>query len=251
MQRREEILYILNRKGQIEYTQLAEQFGVSVMTMRRDIEKLEQEGKAHRVHGGAVAGEQTWKPETITQKSVKNIEAKQKLAKSILQIIHPNSSIFLDAGSTTFEIASTLSRDFLDTLTIGTSDLRIAELLAAEERFQVYILGGSVDSSTTSASGHFAINMLQGLHAELAIIGCDAVTVQDGAMSAKISQVQLKQAMMSRSLQSALVADSSKLGRISLASIAPLNDFDYLVSEKALDAETTKFLEDLAVEVLF
>ncbi|MCL6443793.1 MAG: DeoR/GlpR family DNA-binding transcription regulator [Alicyclobacillus sp.] len=249
-QRRKEIFHILNAAGQVELNDLAKRFGVSTMTIRRDLEKLEQEGKARRVHGGAILSKQTWEPETIAQKSVTNKELKQSIAAAVVTLIRPNSSVFLDAGSTTFEIANAIRTKFLHPLTICTSDLRIANMLSEEERFQVYICGGHVDSSTSSAGGQFAVQMIMSLHAELAIIGCDGLTIRDGAMSARISQVSVKQAMIERSLQSVLVADSTKFGRVSFATIAPLSAFDYLVSDEHMDDEMKDALQKASVQVL-
>ncbi|WDM02171.1 DeoR/GlpR transcriptional regulator [Alicyclobacillus cycloheptanicus] len=249
-QRRKEIFHLLNTHGQVELNDLAQRFGVSAMTIRRDLEKLEEVGKAKRVHGGAVLSTQTWEPESITQKSITNIHLKQVIAQTALRIIQPGSSIFLDAGSTTYEIANAIRTMYSEPLTICTSDVRIANLLAGEERLQVYICGGSLDTTTASAGGHFAIQMIMSLHADLAIIGCDGLTIHDGAMSSRITQVEVKQAMLARSLKSALVADSTKFGRVSFASIAPLRAFDYIVSDSLVDAETRDALEKASVEVV-
>jgi DeoR/GlpR family transcriptional regulator of sugar metabolism len=250
VQRRKEIFHLLTANGQVELQDLASRFGVSIMTIRRDLERLEQEGKARRVHGGAILAEQKWIPDTIETKSTTNIERKQAVARKVLDLLRPNSSIFLDAGSTGFEVAKQLSQAFREPLTICTPDLHIADLLAKEERFEVYACGGRVDGATSSAGGAFALQMIRSLHADLALIGCDGLTIKDGAMSARMEQLQVKQAMMEHSLQSALMVDSSKFGRVSFVTIAPLSTFDYVISDDELGDSMRESMKKAGVELM-
>ncbi|WP_067926800.1 DeoR/GlpR family DNA-binding transcription regulator [Alicyclobacillus shizuokensis] len=249
-QRRKEIYHMLATRGQVELQELAAHFQVSMMTIRRDLEQLEQEGKARRVHGGAIVGEQKWMPDSLEVKSTANIQQKQAVARKVMTLLKPNRSIFLDAGSTAYEVAKELTASFLEPLTVCTPDLQIALLLSQTPRFQVYACGGLVDSATASFGGAFATRMIRSLHADLALIGCDGLTLKDGAMSARVEQVSVKQAMMERSLQVALMTDSSKLGRVSFATIAPLHAFDYAVMDDGVDETLSEGLKKSGVQVV-
>ncbi|WP_026962809.1 DeoR/GlpR family DNA-binding transcription regulator [Alicyclobacillus herbarius] len=249
-QRRKEIYHLLAKHGQVELQQLAAHFQVSMMTVRRDLEQLEQEGKARRVHGGAILAEQKWMPDSLEVKSTANTEQKQAIARKVMSLLKPNRSIFLDAGSTAYEVAKELTASFEEPLTVCTPDLQIAQHLAQTRRFQVYTCGGLVDPATGSSGGSFAIQMIQALHADVALIGCDGLTVKDGAMSARTEQVAVKQAMMARSLQVALLADSSKFGRVSFATIAPLHAFDYAVVDEIFDETLAEGLRKAGVELI-
>lgn len=249
-QRRKEIFHLLESLGQVQLTELAARYNVSIMTVRRDLEKLEQEGKARRVHGGAVLSRSKWTPDAIEVKVTTNISLKRMIAQNALKIFSPGSSIFLDAGSTTLEIAKALCKQFEHTLTICTTDLKIADVLSNEERFQVYSCGGYVDRNTFSVGGKFSIDMIEALHADLAIIGCDGLTLKDGAMGTRTVQVDVKKAMMGHSLQCALVVDSTKIGRVSFATIAALSAFDYVISDEGLDDEQKENIRKLGAEII-
>jgi DeoR/GlpR family transcriptional regulator of sugar metabolism len=249
-QRRKEIFRILNSEGQVHLSDLASRFNVSIMTIRRDLEWLEQEGKARRVHGGAILTEQKWNTDTIETKSVTNVDKKQSIANSCMRLLHPCSSIFLDAGSTTLEIAKLMCTELHKELTICTTDLHIADLLCKQERFHVYFCGGKVDGSTSSVGGQFAVQMIRALHADLAIIGCDGLTIKDGAMGTRMEQAGVKQAMIEHSLQSALVADSTKFGRVSFVTIAPLTAFDYVVSDSNLSEDMQHLVTKSGTKVI-
>ncbi|MCY0894576.1 MAG: DeoR/GlpR family DNA-binding transcription regulator [Acidibacillus sp.] len=249
-QRRKEIFHILELAGQVELNELANRFDVSVMTIRRDLEFLESKGRVRRVHGGAILTQWKWTTDTIEVKSTTNIELKQTIARNALQIIHANSSIFLDAGSTTLEIAKLLSSEFIHSLNICTPDLQIASILSKVKQFEVYSCGGLVNRSTESVGGPFCIHMIKSLYADLAFIGCDGITLKDGAMATQISQVDVKQAMIDRSLQCALVADYTKFGRISFATISALSTFDFMVSDGNLEPGIRLNVEKFGVKII-
>ncbi|WAH36357.1 DeoR/GlpR family DNA-binding transcription regulator [Alicyclobacillus dauci] len=194
--------------------------------------------------------EQLWGPQPIDKKSVMNVDKKLQIAETSLSLLRSCSSLFLDAGSTTYEIAKIMCTHVQKELTVCTTDLHIADLLRQEERFHVYFCGGMVDRSTASVGGEFSVHMIRALHADLAFVGCDAVTVKDGAMGTRIANIMVKQAMIEHSLQSALVADSTKFGRVSFATIAPLSAFDFLVSDRDISDDVRQCAVKCGVQTL-
>lgn len=250
-ERRREILRLLQAEGHVALQVLADRFGVSVMTVRRDLERLEQEGKARRVHGGAVAVGPLWDTEPIEQKAAVHSEEKRRIAQHARTLVQSGGAIFLDAGSTTMELARQWLADLsLTSLTVCTPDLQIAWLLARDLRFTVLTPGGRVDGRTGSLTGPFADQVLRQLRADLAFIGCDAVTLRDGAMSTRPEQAALKRTMMECSLQSVLLADASKFGRMSLAVIRPLQDFDMVITDAGMPVDAADEFRQSGVELV-
>ena len=249
-QRQKEIYRLMMENGEVQLSDLAKRFEVSVMTIHRDIEKLEKVGRARRVHGGAVIPQQHWTPEPFKKKISSNIELKEAIAKTVVPMFKPNTTVFLDAGSTALEIAKVLQANYTDNLTICTPDVHIAMTLYENHRFNVLILGGVVENQNGSITSHFALDMLKKLHADVAFIGCDGVTVQDGAMAANFPQIPIKQMMLERSMKSVLVTDSTKIGRISVTSIAPIAAFDFIATDQHVSNEFAEFVRNSGCKLI-
>lgn len=250
-ERRREILRLLHAEGHVTLQALADKFGVSIMTVRRDLKRLEQEGKARRVHGGAVATGPLWDTEPIEQKSTVHREEKDRIAGYARTLIVSGGAAFLDAGSTAMALARRWLADAsLTLLTVCTPDLQIAGLLARDPRFTVLTPGGRVDGRTGSLTGPFAEQVVRQLRADVAFIGCDGATLRDGAMSTRPEQAVLKRVMMECSLRSVLLADASKFGRVSLTVIRPLVDFDVVITDVGMPDETAAELRQTGVEVV-
>ncbi|MCF8567360.1 DeoR/GlpR family DNA-binding transcription regulator [Alicyclobacillus tolerans] len=247
--RRKEIFTILMLEKQVLYSDLAKQFRVSAMTVRRDVEQLEIEGKAIRVHGGAILSDQKWDAEPIQDKVTVNVELKLSIADTILSLIKPGSSLFLDTGSTMYSLAQALKRHFNGSLKICTPDIEVIRTLAGDDRFTLFAIGGLVDGSTFSVIGEHAIDMINNFRADRAIIGCDGLTIRHGAMAAQVTHVGIKRAMMDNSVQSILAVDSSKIGRMSFAAIAPLDHFDLIVTDFNIQSDTLSSLEKSGIKV--
>ena len=250
LQRQKEIYRLMMENGEVQLSDLAKRFDVSVMTIHRDIEKLEKVGRAKRVHGGAVIPQQHWAPEPFEKKVSSNSEWKEAIAKTVLPLFKPNTTVFLDAGSTALEIAKILQSNYFDNLTICTSDLHIAMALYNNARFNVLILGGIVESQNGSITSHFALDMLKKLHSDVAFIGCDGLTIQDGAMAANLPQIPIKQMMIERSMKSVLITDSTKIGRLSVTSIAPIAAFDYIASDQNITNEFAEYVKNSGCRLL-
>jgi DeoR/GlpR family transcriptional regulator of sugar metabolism len=171
----------LQNQGNIGVSELASRFGVSPMTIRRDLEYLEARQLASRTHGGALlAGDMASEWPHRFKTHAHSVE-KQRLAVVATSVVRPGSTIILDAGSTTLEIGRRLKE--IKPLTVVTNDIIIARELADEDGITVICTGGEVRRDVYSLDGPFTEWLLQQMHVDLAFIGCDGFDQSSGAMT--------------------------------------------------------------------
>lgn len=240
--RRREIYGLITKKTEISVNELAQLFGVSVVTARRDIDILEQLGKVTKVHGGAMLPDD-WGIKTEEFKESQMSQEKLAIANACSKLIRPNTSIFLDTGSTILSLARVLSQKNNMPLTVCTNDIKIAYELMGVRSFTVFSSGGKLLSDTCSFAGHFAENMIKSFRADIAFIGCDSASLNYGAMTSSYELVPIKQAMMAHSRKSVLVCDSSKFERMSIAKISDLSNFERIVTDMKVSEDMHERIE--------
>jgi DeoR/GlpR family transcriptional regulator of sugar metabolism len=235
--RRHEILKTLELKQQVTIPELAEQFGVSHMTIRRDLDLLQSEGKIQRFHGGAVKIKR-FMGAKYDQRANENKAEKAAIAREAVKHIQDGMSIILDAGTTVAAMVDELER--FKGLKIITRDLHTALLLSNEERFgsfDVYCTGGRVSKWAYSLDGIYAEKMIGSLTVDAAFLTCEAISHAKGAMAWSPVLVGARQTTMSAAGQNILLVDSTKFRYNSLAIFAGLDEFDEIVTDDRLDED--------------
>ncbi len=237
------ILEQLRTTGQASASQLARQLGVSVMTIRRDLNALAERGLVVRVHGGALLPDRSLVDEPIRAKRALHREAKQRIARAAAALVEPGQTVILDAGTTTGCVARELLRRRLKDLTVVTSDLDIARWMAEEPRYRVFCVGGLVQPRVLALMGDHAVRFLEGIHAHHAFVGTDAFDVVAGVTTRTVEKVRLKQTMVRAAREATLVADSSKYGRVLLATVLPLGAFRRIITDAPTDSGSLESLQ--------
>ena len=170
------ILEYLRQKETVLSSALAKEFGVTLMTIGRDLKQLEEKGLLVRTHGGAMLPGFMEAETSYAKKKSSAIEVKRRLAAAALPFLHPGMTLFLDAGTTTYEIAEQLVSEKLNDLTVITNDLRIALLLYPSKELRTIMLGGRILRETGGVAGALAAEELASYVIDLAILGTSAVT---------------------------------------------------------------------------
>ncbi|QAY66449.1 DeoR/GlpR family DNA-binding transcription regulator [Paenibacillus protaetiae] len=233
--RRHEIMRMLEQQNQVTIVELAEKFRVSSMTIRRDLDLLQSEGKIQRSHGGAVRI-QTFAGASYEYRSQQNQPLKSAIAKEAAKHVQDGMSLILDAGSTIAALIDELEP--FRHLKIITRDLNTALLLANEKRFatfDVYCTGGRLSKWAGSLDGLYTEKMLAGVTADITFSSCEAVSLVKGAMAWSPVIVGAKQAAMSAAGKNILLADSTKFGYHSFAIFSALDQFDSVITDDRLD----------------
>lgn len=247
-ERHQHILLLLNEKGAVTVSELCEQFGVSEMTVRRDLAALERKGLLRRVHGGAVSARGRSYEPPFLMRSSQHAQEKQRIAEAALSLIHDGDSIALDVGTTTLEIAKRLSD--VRNLTIVTPSLHIANVLADNPHNRIILTGGILRPGELSLVGPFAERIFAELFVDKLFLGIGGLDLEAGLTEYNLEDAQVKRAMLRSAKECIVVTDSSKLGRIAFAAVGPISVMHTLITDNKADPAIVSRLEEMGVRVI-
>ncbi len=236
------IIELIGKNGSVQVEELAKTLDVSLMTVRRDLEKLKQEGRIDRCHGGAIIKREV----PYTEKRIRETEVKHLIAKTSAKLVKKGSVVYLDAGTTTYEIAKTI-RD-IQNLTIVTNDIEIARLLM-EATANLIICGGTVQKSTGSMVGALANQMMENLRVDVAFLGAQSIDDQYNVLTPTMDKAIMKQTICKNSKEKYLVVDSSKFGRQALIRINHLSDYTAVITNKKFTTEEEKKMREMRITI--
>jgi DeoR/GlpR family transcriptional regulator of sugar metabolism len=245
------ILESLEREGKVMVIPLAEQLNVSTETVRRDLLFLEREEKLKRVYGGAIQA--TFRndeaPYTIRQKMFAN--EKKAIGMRAVELIEDGSTIVIDNGTTTLELAKSLQGS--KRLTILTNSLRVAACLLESislERFtgKVILLGGEVNVEQQAVGGTLCEQMMLQFRVDQAFLSVGGISLTHGITDYDINEAAMSRAFAAAAQEVVVLGDHSKLGISSFAHIIPFEKADVIISEKSCPAEWLPVLEEKRVQ---
>jgi DeoR/GlpR family transcriptional regulator of sugar metabolism len=244
-ERQKQILSLLTKQGRLSVAEIVEQFSVSEATARRDLESLASEGKVQRVHGGAIAVEQAPPELPILERENEQAEEKVRIGRATAELIADKETIFLGSGTTVLEVAKNL-RDRKN-LTVITNSLPVLNTLAGIKEITVISLGGMLRDSELSFIGHITEQALAELRADKVIIGARAVSLEHGLTNDYLPETQTDRAILKVGREVILVADHSKINRVSTTFLAPLTYVHKLVTDKQTPRAFTSALKVLGI----
>lgn len=247
--RREKIRKYIQEKGAVSVKEINSLFpDVSVMTIHRDLAKLEEEKLIIRTRGGAMAinyhGLTEGKLETRMQSKV---HEKRDMAQKALQLIYNDSSVFLDAGTSCMSLAQILPD--ID-LSIFTTAPNIAVELSKLVNPTIQVCGGTLNRSNLAVSGPSTMAMLEHINIAIAFIGVSGYTADGGFTCGKEDEMQVKRLIMKKAARKVILMDSSKYGKIFPYKFGNIEDVDYIISDGQLPDEFLKMAETAEVIVL-
>ncbi|MBQ3428109.1 MAG: DeoR/GlpR transcriptional regulator [Clostridia bacterium] len=227
-ERRQKIAELVNSRGKVKVTELAELFGISEVSVRTDLADLEAKGLISRVHGGAVSSYKTYYNMDMQQRLAANRENKDKIAARVAQMIEDNDTVMLNSGTTTLSIFRKIPQSL--NLSIVTNSIAIALEAADNPSFNVVLLGGSINPKYQFVYGDNANAQLMGYHADKLILSVDGITAENGFTTYYDREAEIDRLMLLNSATRIVAADSSKLGRTAFKHIAPITDADYIIT---------------------
>ncbi len=247
-QRRALILESVRRDGAVRVAELVDQFGVSDMTIRRDLDVLARSGAVEKVHGGAVVadGATVFEPR-FEAKSALESEAKAAVAKAAAALVEPGSVVAISAGTTSFAVASHLLG--VPRLTVVTNSLPVAELLRTAARDQgdeapALLLTGGAPTRSAALVGPLADQGIRSLNVDLLILGAHGVSERAGLTTPNLAEAQTNRALVSCARRVMVVADHTKWGVVGLSGFAALDEVDVFVTDGHLDAQAQAVLDE-------
>jgi DeoR/GlpR family transcriptional regulator of sugar metabolism len=248
-ERRKKILEIVKDRGFIALADLAAALQSSESTVRRDLDFWDQQGRLKRTHGGAMAAGASQAPETLPaleERATAGVEEKRAIARAANARIPDGTSVLLDGGTTTLELARLLINRPIQ---VVTNSLPIVALLSQGRVPDVILLGGVVYPRTGVALGPSTVEQLKGIHVSQAILSCHGIT-QNGLFNHNLLLVETQRAMLRSAEETVILADHAKLGRHALTLLCPLSDIDTLIVDANLSDEAKDWLKETGVQLL-
>jgi DeoR family glycerol-3-phosphate regulon repressor/DeoR family fructose operon transcriptional repressor len=239
--------------GQVTVSALAERFGVSIDTIRRDLDQLSAEGVLVRTYGGAVSQSTLSRVDRAVDVRLKMEEReKEKIAVLAGSLVEDGSIVMINGGTTTLAVARNL-RNHRD-LTVVTNSLLVPPALPTSAVRDVYVVGGAVRTLTLATIGPVSFRASGGseldISCDLALIGVGAVSATAGYTTSNLAEAAMMREMISRAARVAILADSSKFGRRLFAQVAELGGADYLVTDSTPPPDLLEALRESEVEVI-
>ncbi|MEA1787067.1 DeoR/GlpR family DNA-binding transcription regulator [Arenibacter sp. GZD96] len=247
-QRKSKILDIIKEDGFAKVVELARIFKVTEVTIRQDLEKLEEEGLIVREHGGAFLKNIPSQVQSLQLANQSNLELKEAIAVKCLAFIESGDTIILDSGSTTTEIAKKLIG--YTNLTVITNALNIALLLGPEPGIDVIMTGGEFKGPTLSLTGQKAADFFEGLNVQKLFLATAGISLKYGLTYPSLSDLVVKKAMIHAAEITYLVADHTKFGTSALASLGALSLIDFIITDSGIAEKDQKVLKDNEIEVI-
>lgn len=233
----ERFKYILDKiriKGTVKLKDLVSELKVSESTIRRDLDELEEKGLVKRVHGGAVGTKSNLAYDnTITERITRFVNEKKKIASYCASLIQDGDFIYLDSGTTTYEIIPYLRGK--DVIVVTNGVYNVERLL--ENNIRTYLIGGEIKNVTKSVVGEQAIKQLQDFRFSKSFIGANGITFDAAITTPDISESMVKREAIRKSEEAYIVADSSKFGKVSFSKICDLDDVTIVTDAKKEDID--------------
>jgi DeoR/GlpR family transcriptional regulator of sugar metabolism len=247
-QRRGKILDLLREEGSARVSVLSRLFSVSEPTIRQDLERLEREGHIIREHGGAFLKSVPQQVKLLSLQHLENMELKSAIGRRAAQYVEDEDSLILDSGSTLTEMAKKLGAR--RNLRVITNALNIALMLGTEYSNEVMMTGGEFKAPTLSLTGERAAAFLERIHVGKTFLAVGGISLEAGLTYPGLADLSVKKAMVDAASEVYLLADSTKIGKVSFVSLGPVELVKTIITDDGIRAEDRAALEARGVRVV-
>lgn len=247
--RRKKIVELVNREGNVSFRNLMSYLKpISEMTLRRDLDYLDKQGAIIRVHGGARAVDVVIGTDDLfNRRVVRNIEAKEIIAKKALDLLRVNTAIYIDSGTTTSLFARSLpDQPYM----VFTSGLTCAQEMFYLNKIQLHIVGGRVNHASQSVCSAKSIEYLNNINFQTAFMGVTGFSAEHGFTCGTEDECELKKAVIKNADVVVALMDTSKVDIVSTFTFAMPDEVDFVVCEGKLDEDTRRLFEEAGVTIL-
>ena len=239
-QRRATIKGILRAKGRASVADLAEQLGISPLTVRRDLDYLEEQGIATRRYGEAILAEEG---EVSVSEADPRVAARSAIARAAARLMEPHDLIFINTSSTALEMVPSIEAEGV---TVVTNSAK-AQRLPIPPSGMILVTGGEVRPPRGVLSGEFALNNIRSVSATNAFLGCAGISLTAGVTSTTQQEATVNSLMVERADRMVLLADSSKLGIGAGFTYAPLDRVTLLITDTGATDEDVEILLEAGI----
>jgi DeoR family transcriptional regulator of aga operon len=247
-ERRQEIVKRVHREGRVSVAKLSTQFGVSEVTIRSDLQALAEQNLVLRTHGGAVpVSGSLYELLSLTRRRQQQVNEKRRIGQAAAKMVSDGDAIFLDSSSTALAIAQYL-KDRRH-LTIITNSLAVAQEMLDASGVTVVMPGGTLRRDTASLIGVENLEGIRKFNVQKGFFGAHGISIREGLTDVSAGEADVKRPMVAMCHQVITVLDATKWGRVGLASFAPLEEIDCVITDKEAPADLVEQVRSQGVEV--
>ncbi len=249
IERRNAILAKLSAEGKVIVADLSREFEVTEETIRRDLEKLDNDGLAKKTYGGAVANEKHQTDLPFNVRKMTNVEQKQRIAEKIANLIHDGDYIMADASSTAIYVIRCIKN--LKNITLITNSVEILLELADKQDWNVLSTGGALKKGGLSLVGTSAERMIRGFHVDLAICSSKGLDINRGITDSNEKESEIKQAIFAAADRKILAVDNKKFDKISFVHVCDVSEVDTIVTDQRPSDRWIEHCKEKNIELIF
>lgn len=245
--RQSQIVAQLRQSGRVEVEDLASQFGVAVQTIRRDLNELSEARRVVRVHGGAIVASGV---ENLSYEARQHVAHPHKrlIGEAAARLIPDNSSLFINIGTTTEEVAKAVVGH--SGLLVITNNLHVANELYRNKAIEIFLTGGTVRQSDGGIVGAVTVSQIEQFRVDIAVIGTSAIDLNGTLLDFDIREVEISRAIIEHARKVFLVSDSSKFSRAAPVRIAHLSEIDVFITDRLPSPAVREMCEGCEVKVI-
>lgn len=245
--RHQQIIDLISQQRTVKNTELMERFNISIETVRRDLEELEEKGVLRRVYGGAVINTVLGSEPEYTSRTQDHHREKCAIAAAAAALIHPQDTVYLGVGTTVQSMVRYMKQ--LGEVTVFTNALRTAVELSDNPGCQVILPGGQLRARELTLSGFPAEDNFTHFNVDKAFIGIGGIT-EDGITDFHTGEARLHRQLIRNARQSIALADSSKLGLRAMNNVCTLEEIDTVITDSNAPRHLVRALEQAGVQVI-
>lgn len=249
-ERQAKILEMLERDGKVLVKELAEKFGVTEDSIRKDLSSMELDGKLKRTYGGAVTIEEKLQMTEANRRRISDVESKRKIATAVVKLIQPQDLVFLDISTISIAAAQILEKSEVN-CKILTNMVDVLVMLARNPKIQLYFAGGLINQSRDGFADALNLEFISHFRPDISFIGAFGVDIKKNSLTSRDTAGGVHKArMIEISKTSYIIAESGKIGVEGTYCFAKLDAVNGIITETALPANLTTAAEKLGVKII-
>jgi DeoR family transcriptional regulator of aga operon len=246
-ERHQHILDKLKKEGSIKVLDLCTELNVSSVTIRKDLQMLEDMNLVYRTHGGGTLANPYAADRHVNEKEKLNAAQKAEIGEAAARLIDPNDCIIIASGTTVLSFARQINAK--DNLTVITAALNVASELSSRPNTEIILLGGFLRKSSTSVTGPYAEKILDDFACSKLFLGVDGIDTEFGLTTTNVMEAQLNRKMIQVTQKTIVLADSTKFGKRGFGKICGMEDIHQIITDKGVSPHIVETITGMGIEL--
>ena len=245
-ERHKAILESLRNSGSVDVGVLSQQLKVSAVTIRKDLDMLEEKKLLYRTHGGAIIADPYIATRKVSEKEKLHPELKRRIGQRAIELLSPQDALIIASGTTVQAFARCIPNM---KMTVITSAMNVAMELLDKPDIEIIQLGGIIRHSSASVVSEYAIRMLDNFACNKLFLGVDGIDPEYGLSTTHLQEASLNRMMIHSATKTIVLADSSKFGRRGFSKICDMSDIDHVITDSGTPAKMLDAMAEQGVKV--